>query len=274
MANFVRLARSSDDWTTNELFAFNIEVQHATAAAFFKTTDLPEASVSETILDDLQEPDGPLSKTDRKFFQYMQVAERAGFEPVTSDFTVFLLSLLDYDHDARLLRTNNVMPFYMAGKRVEAKADVVLMDGDSYLLVVQEEKVISQLAVAPWLHTHSTQMLQRVARGDDPEPRLIAGCIAAANMNNFRRKQSGLPPLDRQVIPGIIMFGTVPIFYRTTVTAAFMYALGTSTYPSESTIVLMYIPPAPNPANYIIRGIRPLENRRVVFQCLEAFKAL
>jgi len=80
----------------------------------------------------------------------MQVAERAGFEPVqvTSDYTLFLLSLLDYDHDTRLLRTKNVMPLYMAGQRVEAKADVVLMDGNSYLLVVQEEKVISQLAVA------------------------------------------------------------------------------------------------------------------------------
>jgi len=117
MANFVRLAaRSSDDWTTNETLTLKIEVRLATPAAFFQSTDLPELFVSETILDNLQEPDGPLSKTDRKFFQYMQVAERAGFEPVTSDYTVFLLSLLDYDHDTRLLRTKNVMPLYMAGQ--------------------------------------------------------------------------------------------------------------------------------------------------------------
>ena len=45
MVNFMRSAKSSDDWTTNELFAFNIEVQPATPAA------LPELSVSETILD-------------------------------------------------------------------------------------------------------------------------------------------------------------------------------------------------------------------------------
>ena len=138
MVNFVRSA----NWTSNKLFAFNIAVQPATPAA------LPGLSVSVTILDNFQEPNGPLSKTDRKFFQYMQVAECAGFEPVTSDYTVFLLSLLDYDHDTRLLRTKNVMPLYMARQRVEAKADVVLMDGNSYLLVVQEEKGISQLAVA------------------------------------------------------------------------------------------------------------------------------
>ena len=128
----MRLATSSDDWTTNELLAFNIEVQLANTPTFFNMEELPEASVSQTILNNLREPDdGSLSKTDRKFFQYMQVAERAGFESMTNDFTVFLLSLLDYDHGTRLLRTKNVMPLYMAGKRVDANADVVLMDGDS-----------------------------------------------------------------------------------------------------------------------------------------------
>jgi len=65
------------------------------------------------------------------------------------------------------------------------------------------------------------------------------------------------------------MVGTVPI-----VTATLMDALATLTYPSESTIVLKCVPPIPNPVNYIIRGIRPLENRRIVLQCLEAFNAL
>ena len=73
-------------------------------------------------------------------------------------------------------------------------------------------------------------------------------------------------------MPGIIMVGTAPIFYHTTVTAALIDALVTSTYPEEPTIVLKCIPPVPNPAKYAIQGIRPLENRRIVFQCLEAFK--
>ena len=66
----------------------------------------------------------------------MQVAERAGFEPVTSDYTVFLLSLLDHDHDTR----KNVMPMYMARQRVEAKADVVLMDGNSIFLSCRRKR--------------------------------------------------------------------------------------------------------------------------------------
>lgn len=142
MANFVRCARSGDDWTINELLAFNIEVQHATTVTFFNTADLPEVSVPETILNNLHEPDAPVSKTERKFFQYMQVAERAGSEqPTPSDFTFFLLNLMDYDHDTWLLCTKDVMPFYMAGQRVDAKVDVVLMDHNRHLLLVQQEQV-------------------------------------------------------------------------------------------------------------------------------------
>jgi hypothetical protein len=93
-------------------------------------------------------------------------------------------------------------------------------------------------------------------------------------MNNLRRSESGLPPLETQDIPGIVMVGTAPIFYRITVTAALIDALATSTHPVESTIVLKCIPSVPNPVNYSIQGMRPLENRRVILQCFEAFKAV
>ena len=93
-------------------------------------------------------------------------------------------------------------------------------------------------------------------------------------MNNLCRSKSGLPLLERQVIPGIVMVGTAPTFYRVTVTTALIDALATSTYPAESTVVLKYTPPVPDPVNYSIQGMRPLENRRIVFQCLEAFKAV
>ena len=72
----------------------------------------------------------------------MEVVECAGSkQSTTRDFTVFLLSLMDYDHDAWLLCTKNVMPFYMAGQPVEAKVDVVLMDCNRHVLIVQEDKV-------------------------------------------------------------------------------------------------------------------------------------
>lgn len=47
---------------------------------------------------------------------------------------------MDYDHGAWLLCTKNVMLSYSS---VNAKADVALMNGDRYLLLMQVEKVIS-----------------------------------------------------------------------------------------------------------------------------------
>ena len=51
-----------NDWTINKLLAFNIEVKHATTAAFFNATDLPAAPVSDAILNNLQEPGWPTVK--------------------------------------------------------------------------------------------------------------------------------------------------------------------------------------------------------------------
>lgn len=70
------------------------------------------------------------------------------------------------------------------------------------------------------------------------------------------------------------MVGICPVFYRIIVTTALLDALVTSTYPMETTTVLRYVPPVPDPQNYAADGMRPLENRRVVFQCLEAFKRI
>jgi hypothetical protein len=111
-------------------------------------------------------------------------------------------------------------------------------------------------------------------RSDYPEPQLIAASIAAFDMNNIHRSQSGYPVLDSQVIPAIIMVGNAPVFYRTFVTTALTDGLYESTRPKKSTTVLRYNPPVPDFRRYISEGMRPLENRRVVFQCLEAFKAV
>ena len=69
------------------------------------------------------------------------------------------------------------------------------------------------------------------------------------------------------------MAGSAPIFYRIPVTVALLDALVTGTYPAEETVVLRYIPSVSNPEGYRNRGMRPLDNRRVVLQCLESFKA-
>jgi hypothetical protein len=142
MANPKQPAKSGNNWTRSELSAFNIEIKGATTFEFFNTRNLPVAHVSETILNNFQQPDGPLSKMDRKFFQYMEAAENPGAEDsAVNDFVVFLLSLFDYDRGNWLLRTGKEMFFYMCGEHVNVKPGVVLMDYGAHLLLVLEDKV-------------------------------------------------------------------------------------------------------------------------------------
>ena len=70
------------------------------------------------------------------------------------------------------------------------------------------------------------------------------------------------------------MVGISPVFYRIIVTMALIDALVTSAYPVETTTILRYVPPVLNPENYAAEGMRPLENRRVVFQWLAALKEI
>jgi len=67
-------------------------VYDATTAAFFNTATLPATSVSQTILNNLVEAAGPLSKTDQNFFIYMRMAELGtSEESAVDDFAMFLL---------------------------------------------------------------------------------------------------------------------------------------------------------------------------------------
>ena len=74
-------------------------------------------------------------------------------------------------------------------------------------------------------------------------------------------------------MPGITMIGTAPIFYRIPVSTQLLDALVTSTYPKEETVVFRFTPPVADEGAYFSEGMRPLDNRRVVLQCFEAFKA-
>jgi hypothetical protein len=73
------------------------------------------------------------------------------------------------------------------------------------------------------------------------------------------------------------MIETAPIFYRISVTTALLQALATASYdsyPQEETTVLKFIPPVPNQNRYRIDRMRPLDNRHIILQCFEAFKAV
>ncbi|KIK08039.1 hypothetical protein K443DRAFT_672922 [Laccaria amethystina LaAM-08-1] len=211
----------------------------------------PTASI--TILDNLDQPPGPLLYNDIQFFAYKRSAEHP--EPRTHsciDFTIFLLNLLGYEGGHRLLGLWAKEPFLMAGRRIIANIDLFLMKLDElrineYILIVHE-------------HKHSNQ---------NPQATVIAKAIVALEHNNCKRVKAGLQRLPDKEIYAIVMKRTAPIFYRVHVTTALVDALATSAYPQEETLVLRFIPPVPNQQLYSAEGMHPLANRRSVSQCLE-----
>jgi hypothetical protein len=106
----------------------------------------------------------------------------------------------------------------------------------------------------------------------DPEPQLIAEAIAAFYENNKALRAAGLPTLQSKTFAGITMVGTAPTFYKIPVTEELLTSLATSQYPPQATIVEKFFPPVPSLARLSNDGMRPLANRRIIFQCFEALK--
>lgn len=104
----------------------------------------------------------------------------------------------------------------------------------------------------------------------EPQAQLIAEAIAAFIANNRHR----VLPLAQETLLGITMVGASPIFYKIPITLALVTAVVTAQYPAQPTIVQRFVPPVANPIHYARDGMRPLGNRLIVFQCLEAMRAL
>jgi len=140
MAHFIRSAKSGSDWTENELFAFNIVIQDVDVATFFGFPHFPPTTVSPVILNNALQPDLPISKDDRLFFQYLERAN-IGEEATVNDFAGHILRMLNFDDEGRLIATKRELSFTMCGTRVWAEADITVMDNAEYSLMMQGGKV-------------------------------------------------------------------------------------------------------------------------------------
>lgn len=72
----------------------------------------------------------------------------------------------------------------------------------------------------------------------------------------------------------MIMHKTAPFFYKIPVTRDLLYNIAIAKYPETPTIVEWCFPPVPNTHAYVAEGMKVPENRRVVLQCLKAFREL
>jgi len=100
----------------------------------------------------------------------------------------------------------------------------------------------------------------------DPNPAVIAKAISIFYQNNPVKQAP-------ESIPAMTMTGTAPAFYRIPVTPPLLQALKDGYYPDEETVVLRFVPRVPIQERYL-DGMLSLENRRIIFQSLEAFKAV
>ncbi|EGN94303.1 hypothetical protein SERLA73DRAFT_77723 [Serpula lacrymans var. lacrymans S7.3] len=126
-----------------------------------------------------------------------------------------------------------------------AKTDVcLLMNGSEIILLVHEDKRIMEKA-------------------GDPEAQLIAGAIATFQSNNRKRALAGVPVHDACLIPGIVMIGTAPTFYKILVTNGLADAIAFGIFPPDSTVVHRCVPSVPRPMRCLSEKMKPLDNRAI-----------
>lgn len=255
MANVSRTAKSGSDWTFAELRAYNIIVECQDAATFFGVNPLPHPAVAGELLNHLT-ADEMVDDANYKVLRYMDLAMNRvpESESAVDDFAVHLLSLLGYVPRARMARTHADIPLTICGQECHAATDLSIIDtNDILLLLLQEDKGYLQPS--------------------DPEAELIGKAIAAFQANNYRRRQVfGQDPLTQEVMPGITLAGSSPIFYKIPVTTQLAESVDAGTYPAIPTIVHAHVPALARPAQRLMEGMRPLDNRAHILACFEAFK--
>jgi hypothetical protein len=254
MAQLLRTAKSGNDWTANELRAYNITVVPQNKELFFGTIDFPdpaEPSLAGFITAETWQDAS--DKNTRQLLQYLDLAmnPKIGQEAAVDNLVAELLRGLDYDDENRIVFIRHAIPFLICGENLVTQTDVCIIDDkNQILLLLQEDK-------------RSTSM-------KDPEPQVIAEAIAAFALNNRKRERGLHLPLRNSIMyPCLTMVGTLPIFYKITVTAALSQAVQSGCFPEVGTRVLRYIPALPRRNS---EGMRPLPNRLDILRCLEAFK--
>ncbi|PBK71213.1 hypothetical protein ARMSODRAFT_954982 [Armillaria solidipes] len=178
MANLLRTAKSSSNWTISELDAYHIEIVSVDPLDFFGVQALPPPQVDPEILDHVEATDMIQDKN----------AELVGLldlESAAVDFAVELFKMLGYVKRDRLARTRVDLPLLICGEYRHARTDVCLVDcsQNDILLLVQE----------------------------DNEAQLVAEAVAAFAQNNQSRRDVGLPLLDEKVCETIASSSSIQL---------------------------------------------------------------
>ncbi|KZP11508.1 hypothetical protein FIBSPDRAFT_962263 [Athelia psychrophila] len=257
MADIILSAKSGSDWTHNETDAYNIHLSFRDASTFFGVAQLPAPLIDDEILT-VENADDTISDANFELLSLLNLAMDASNpqESAVGDFAVSLFHALGYIRRPRVARTRQELRFLICGESKCATPDVSIIDRslDDVILLVQEDR--------------------RFGGATDAYTQLIAEAIAAYQVNQSTRTASGLPRLQSLVIPGILLAGTSPTFYKVPLTEVLVRCVERGEFPNTPTIVAVHLPDLPRPSRRRVEGMKPLDNRRIILQCYEAFKAL
>jgi len=243
-----RTAKPCNQWTTNELAAYNITIDHQDFTTFFELPSPPDPTINPHVLTTEDWSNAPDIDTFR-ILKLMDLATTPVLSGETAvvDFADYLLRALDYEQRRWILRTRfHLSPLVVCGKEKHALINVCLADKEIALVLVQEVK-----------------------GNQDPHAPLVAKAIAAFMHNRTHMEAIGLPIPSSTVIAGITLKGNTPTFYKIPVSMELATAVRQGVRPESPTTVYAHVPDVPGSLS---EGMTPLDNRRVVLSCFEAFK--
>jgi len=220
MADLIRTAKSASDWSGNELAAYNIKVIVVDPQDFFGQAPSEVTACAREFLttvnwEDAQDKDTLIAL---RLLSAATSLEEA-HESSVDDFSTALFNIIGYVSRTRMARSRMPMVLHVCGEARSARADICLLSREEVVLLVQEDK--------------------RFRSEADPEPQLIAEAIAAFQRNRAKRERGrGQQPLEEAVIPGVVMVGARPTFYKVRVTSELANAVMGGRYPERQTEVL------------------------------------
>ena len=242
-------------WTQDDVLAYNIKVVYQDLTTFFGVTYLPPPDVADeaiTAQDYAAAANDLWTCTMLDYMEHISDPDRVPLssrEYETIDFIMPLFKVIRYVDviNKRFLMSRRDLRNLGSQGRPPV-LDVCLGPRDDSGPIILVVKV----------HRHT--------RGFDPEPRLISDTIAAFHNDNMRRV--GTNPLASKVMPGIVMDGSMPTFYKIPVTPELVRAVESGERPEQETVVYAHLPQVPRPEE----GMKPLDNRYIILSCFEAFK--
>ena len=249
MAYLIRNPKSGSEWTQNELDAYNIVVVQRDISAFFGVQSLPDDPECHS---DFLKFDSRNPNTDDlidDLLWRMNKAMDSNEESFVDSFAEHLLNMMKYTKRGIHTTTRKALPFQIGAEQRSAQTDVCIMNDNGVYLLVQEDK------------TRINETRERA------EAQLVAEAIAAYQ-GNIKHN----PHNTSMIIPGIVMVGTYPIFYKIPIRAILNECVRSLTYPNEVTTIEKLEPPVKSYETRYIEGMLHLDSRITIIKCFEAFK--